>query len=196
MIMPEIARPLDGCRIAILATDGFEQEELFEPLKALRDVGAEVAIIAPRGGSIRGWNHTEWGDSVRVDMTVEQADSDSFDALVLPGGVMSPDRLRMDPMAVEFVRGFVEAEKPIAAICHGPWTLIEAGDPPSEALRGVRMTSYPSIRTDLMNAGADWIDEPVVVDGNLITSRGPQDLQIFNRTMIETFRHRIPARPR
>lgn len=187
----EIKGPLSGCRVAILATDGFEQVELFEPLKALRDAGADVKVVSPKSGSIRGWKSREWGDEAHVDLTIDQAHSDNFDALVLPGGVMNPDKLRMDARVVEFVCAFVEEEKPIAAICHGPWTLIECGD---EALRGRPVTSYPSIRSDLLNAGADWIDEPVVVDGNLTTSRGKQDLQVFSRTMIEQFRHHMLVR--
>jgi protease I len=183
-------KPLQGIRIAILATDGFEQVELTQPMAALREAGADVRLIAPRGGTIRGWNHKQWGDEVKVDLTIDQADPDAFHALVLPGGVMSPDKLRMDERVVEFVRAVALEERPIAAICHGPWILIEIAD---DALRGVRMTSYRSLRTDLLNAGADWIDEPVVVDGNLITSRSPQDLQLFNRAMIEEFSRQVPS---
>jgi protease I len=177
-----MAKQLDGCRVAVLATDGFEQTELIKPAEALEEAGADVRVVAPKGGAIRGWNHTEWGDRVEVDLTLDEADADSFDCLVLPGGVMNPDRLRMDPKAVQFVRRFVDAGKPIAAICHGPWTLIEAG-----AVEGKRIASWPSLKTDLRNAGAEWVDERVVVDGNFVTSRKPDDIPAFNKQMIELF---------
>jgi protease I len=191
--MASTRKPLDGCRVAIVATDGFEQVELTEPMSALREAGAEVKVISPKSGRIRGWDHKDWGEEVRVDLTIDQASPENFDALVLPGGVMNPDTLRLDDRVIEFVRHFFEDEKPIAAICHAPWTLIECGN---DVLRGRRLTSYESIRTDLINAGADWIDEPVVVDGNLVTSRSPRDLQVFNRAMIEEFRIRMLAHPR
>jgi protease I len=191
--MSPARNPLDGCRVAIVATDGFEQVELTEPMKALREAGADVKVVAPRSGSIRGWDHETWGEEVHVDLTIDQASPENFDALMLPGGVMNPDKLRLDDRVTDFVRHFFEEGKPIAAICHAPWTLIECGD---DVLRGRRMTSYESIRTDLINAGADWIDEPVVVDGNLITSRSPRDLQIFSRVMVEEFRMRMLARQR
>lgn len=171
---------LEGKRVAILATDGFEQSELLEPLKALREAGATTEVVSPKSGRIKGWNHTDWGQEVEVDVELSAADADSYDALVLPGGVMNPDHLRANRRAVEFVREFVAAKKPVAAICHGPWTLIEAG-----AVRGRRLTSWPSLKTDLRNAGADWVDEEVVVDQGLVTSRKPDDLPAFNRRMIE-----------
>ena len=178
---------LEGVKIAILATDGFEQAELTEPRKALQQAGADTEVIAPKAGRIRGWKSRQWGDEVGVDSTLEEADPKDYDALVLPGGVMNPDHLRMQPQAVAFVKAFFDADKPVAAICHGPWMLIEAG-----AARGHRMTSWPSLQTDLRNAGADWVDQAVVVDGNLITSRKPDDLPAFNREIIELFSRSRP----
>jgi protease I len=180
-------RRLEGLTIAILATDGFEQAELTEPRKALQDAGAHTDIVAPKAGRIRGWKSKDWGEEVGVDATLEDADPKDYDALVLPGGVMNPDHLRMDPQAVAFVKAFFDADKPVAAICHGPWTLVEAG-----AARGHRMTSWPSLQTDLRNAGANWVDEEVVVDGNLVTSRKPDDLPAFNREIIELFSRARP----
>lgn len=173
---------LTGKKVAILATDGFEQAELLDPKKALNDVGATTQVVSPKDGKIKGWNHTEWGDEVPVDVTLESADTETFDALLLPGGVMNPDHLRMDPRAVDFVRHFTKAGKPVAAICHGPWTLIEAG-----AVRGKTMTSWPSLKTDLQNAGAKWVDKEVVRDEGLVTSRKPDDIPSFNREMIRLF---------
>lgn len=178
--MPETS--LEGCRIAILATHGFESSELFEPKEALEDAGAEVHVIAPESGEIKSWKMKTWGEPAHVDLLLDDANPEDYDALVLPGGVMNPDALRINPLAVDFVRAFVEAGKPIAAICHGPWTLIEAG-----AVRGRVLTSWPSLRTDLINAGAKWVDEEVVADKGLITSRKPSDLPAFNRKMIEEF---------
>lgn len=171
---------LSGKRIAVLATDGFEQSELLEPLKALREAGATPEVVSPKSGRIRGWNHTDWGQEVDVDLELISADADEYDALVLPGGVMNPDHLRIDKRAVQFIKAFVDARKPIAAICHGPWPLIEAG-----GVKGRRMTSWPSLATDLRNAGAQWVDEEVVVNKGLVTSRKPDDLPAFNRKMIE-----------
>ena len=171
---------LNGKKIAILATDGFEQSELTEPRKALDQAGATTVVIAPKDGEIKGWNHTDWGKSVRVDKTLDQAKPEEFDALVLPGGVMNPDHLRMDTKAVDFVREFVGTGKPVAAICHGPWMLAEAG-----VVKGKTLTSWPSIRTDLMNAGARWVDQEVVSDGQFITSRKPDDIPAFSRRVIE-----------
>jgi protease I len=171
---------LEGKKVAILATDGFEQSELLEPQKALREAGADVFVVAPKEGRIRAWKHTQWGDSVDVDLTLEQADADEFDALVLPGGVMNPDQLRMLPKAVHFVKDFAIARKPIAAICHGPWLLVEA-----DVVEGRRVTSWPSLKSDLRNAGAEWTDAEVVCDRGLVTSRKPDDLPAFNRKMIE-----------
>lgn len=180
-------RSLEGVKIAILATDGFEQVELTEPRKALQDAGADTEVVAPKAGRIRGWKTRDWGDEVGVDATLEDADPKDYDALVLPGGVMNPDHLRMEPRAVAFVKAFFDADKPVAAICHGPWTLIESG-----AVRGHRMTSWPSLQTDLRNAGANWVDQEVVVDGNLVTSRKPDDLPAFNREIVELFSHARP----
>jgi len=173
---------LSGLRIAILATDGFEQSELIEPRKALDEAGADTEVVSPKDGRVRGWNHKEWGREVDVDQPLRSADPKDYDALVLPGGVMNPDALRMDPAAVAFVRQFFEAGKPVAAICHGPWTVIETG-----AAHGQKMTSWPSLRTDITNACAEWVDEEVVVDGKLVTSRKPDDLPAFNRATIEVF---------
>ncbi len=171
---------LQGKRVAMLATNGFEQSELLEPKKNLEDAGAKVTVLSLKMGEIKGWNHTEWGKSVKVDGLVKDAKPDEFDALVLPGGVMNPDVLRTESEAVTFVRTFVETGKPVAAICHGPWTLIEA-----DVVRGKTMTSWPSVRTDLKNAGAHWVDEPVIVDGNLITSRKPDDIPAFSQAIAE-----------
>jgi len=177
-----MAQELAGRRVAALVTDGFEQVELIEPRRALEEAGARVDVVSPKEGTVRGWDHKEWGADVRVDRPLAQARPDDYDALLLPGGVMNPDKLRMDGTAIDFIRAFVDAGKPIAAICHGPWTLIEAG-----AVKGRRMTSYASIRTDLRNAGADWVDEEVVVDRNLVTSRHPGDIPAFNERMVEVF---------
>lgn len=173
-------KQLQGKRIAILATDGFEQSELMEPKKGLEASGAKVTVLSIKPGEIRGWNHTDWGESVKVDGLVKDAKPDEYDALVLPGGQMNPDMLRTDSSAVTFVRTFTEMGKTVAAICHGPWTLIEA-----VVVSGRTMTSWPSLHTDLKNAGAHWVDEPVVVDGNLITSRKPEDIPGFIRAIVE-----------
>lgn len=173
---------LKGQKVAVLATDGFEQAELFEPMKALKDAGAEVQIVSLREGTIKGWSDGNWGKTIDVDLVVAEADADYFDALMLPGGVLNPDKLRLDQMAVRFVQDFVDEGKPIAAICHGPQTLIE-----TDMLKGRRMTSYPSIKSDLINAGADWVDDEVVVDQGLVTSRKPSDIPAFNKKMIEEF---------
>jgi protease I len=177
-----MAQQLQGKRVAALVTDGFEQIELFEPRKALEDAGAQVEVVALKEGEVRGWNRTDWGERVKVDRHVGGARPDDYDALLLPGGVMNPDKLRMDGKAVEFVRHFARTGKPIAVICHGPWTLVEA-----DVVRDVRMTSYPSLKTDLINAGANWVDEEVVVDRGIVSSRKPDDLPAFNRKMIEEF---------
>jgi protease I len=173
---------LSDRRIAVLATDGVEQVELTDPVKALKAESAQVVVIAPKSGEIQGMNHDQKGDKLPVDHELASVSADQFDALVLPGGVANPDTLRTIPQAVAFVRHFVEAGKPIAAICHGPWTLIEA-----DAVRGRRVTSWPSLKTDLRNAGADWEDKSVVVDGTLVTSRKPDDLPDFSREMIKLF---------
>jgi deglycase len=173
---------LKGKKVAALVDDGFEQSELLEPKKALEQAGAEVHVVSPQANEVKGWQHTDWGQKVRVDRVMSSARAADYDALLLPGGVMNPDRLRMNPQAVAFVKEFVSANKPIAAICHGPWTLIEAG-----AVTGRRMTSWPSLKTDLTNAGASWADQEVVVDRGLVTSRKPDDIPAFNRKMIEEF---------
>jgi protease I len=177
-------RKLDGLKVAILATDGFEQSELLEPRKALQEAGATTEVVSPKRGTIRGWNHAEWGQEIAVDRNLQDADPEEYDALLLPGGVMNPDKLRTIPAAVRFAKSFFTAGKPVAAICHGPWTVIESG-----AAKGHRMTSWPSLKTDLSNAGAEWVDEEVVVDRNLVTSRKPDDLPAFNRATIELFAH-------
>jgi protease I len=178
-----MAGELNGRTVAVLATDGFEQVELTEPVRALKEAGAKVQVVSPRPGEIQGWKHHDKGDKVKVDIALSSADPASYHALVLPGGVINPDALRLEEKAIAFVRHFVEAKKPIAAICHGPWTLINAG-----AVKGKKMTSWPSLQVDLRNAGATWVDEPVVVDNGLVTSRKPDDLPKFNAKMIEEIR--------
>jgi protease I len=175
-------KKLTGKKVAILVENGFEQVELTEPKAALEQAGAQTDIISPREGKVKGWQHTEWGDEFPVDVPLSKARADEYDALLLPGGVMNPDKLRMNREAVQFVKAFFEARKPVAAICHGPWTLIDAG-----VVKGRTMTSYPSIQTDLKNAGAEWVDREVVVDNGLVTSRRPDDIPAFNRKMIEEF---------
>lgn len=176
------AATLQDCRIAVLATDGFEQSELEKPVEALKAAGAEVEVVAPKGGQIQGWEHHDKGRTVPVDRELAKADAASFDGLVLPGGVMNPDALRLEPGAIAFVRAFVEAGKPIAAICHGPWTLINA-----EGVEGRTLTSWPSLQADLENAGATWVDREVVRDGRLVTSRRPDDLPAFCASMLDLF---------
>ncbi|GAB3948954.1 type 1 glutamine amidotransferase domain-containing protein [Spirosoma harenae] len=179
----ETQQRLQGKKVAILLTDGFEQVEMTEPRKALQDAGATTHLIAPKGGDVKGWEHTDWGDTFPVDLPIAAADPAQYDALLLPGGVMNPDKLRMEPKAVQFVRHFFENQKPVAAICHAPIMLIEAG-----VVNGRKLTSYPSIQTDLKNAGANWVDEEVVTDQGLVTSRKPDDIPAFNRKMIEEIR--------
>jgi protease I len=173
-------RVLDGKRVAILVTDGFEQVELTSPYEALRAAGARPDIVSPNPLQVQGWNHSEKGDLFAVDQPLEQAEATDYDGLVLPGGVNNPDKLRSDEAAIRFVRGFFAQGKPVAAICHGPWTLIDAG-----VVKGRRMTSYKSLQTDLRNAGATWVDEKVVVDNGLVTSRNPDDLEAFNAKLVE-----------
>jgi protease I len=173
---------LDGVKVAVLVTDGFEQSELVEPRRALRQAGAKSMIVSPRKGEVQGWIHFDKGDRFKVDVSLDAANSADFDALVLPGGVVNPDQLRMQPAAVEFVKGFVEAGKPIAAICHGLWMLIEA-----DGVRGRTITSWPSLKKDLTNAGARWVDREVVVDNGLVSSRKPDDLPAFTHRMVEEF---------
>ena len=173
---------ISGRKVAVLATDGVEQVELTEPVKALREAKADVVVIAPHGGQIQGMNHHDKGDMLKVDKELGSVSPETFDALVLPGGVANPDTLRTIPEAVAFVRHFVQSDKPIAAICHGPWTLIEAG-----GVRGHTMTSWPSLQTDLRNAGAKWEDKTVIRDGKLVTSRKPDDLPAFCTEMVKLF---------
>jgi protease I len=181
-------KSLRGKTVAILATDGFEQSELLEPRKALDEAGAKTVVIAPKAGKIRGWKTKEWGDEVPVDLTLDKANPDDYDALMLPGGVLNPDRLRLDERAVTFVRAFFESEKPVAAICHAPIMLIEA-----DVLEDRHVTSWPSIRTDIRNAGGEWSDEEVVVDAGLVTSRKPDDIPAFNAKMIEEIAEGSPS---
>lgn len=171
---------LDGKNVAILATDGFEQSELLKPQEALNNAGATVKVVSLESGKIRGWDGDDWGDSVDVDMVLDDARPDDFDALVLPGGQINPDLLRVEPKAIQFVKDIFEAKKPIAAICHAPWLLIEA-----DIVKGRKATSYHSIKTDMINAGADWVDEEVVCHQALITSRNPGDLDAFCAKTIE-----------
>ncbi|WP_207457896.1 type 1 glutamine amidotransferase domain-containing protein [Azospirillum sp. SYSU D00513] len=173
---------LNGKTVAVVATDGFEQVELTEPVKALKEAGATVHVVAPKPGQIQGWQHFDKGDMVPVDATLDGADPARYDALLLPGGVVNPDQLRLEPKAIDFIRHFVTSGKPIAAICHGPWTLIDA-----DGVRGKRITSWPSLKADLTNAGANWVDEQVVTDQGLVTSRNPKDLPAFCPKMIEEF---------
>ena len=177
-----MAQQLGGKKIAILATDGFEQSELMQPQRALKDAGATVHVVSPKSGSIRGWNKTDWGEEVAVDVELSHARPEDYDGLVLPGGQINPDKLRLEPAAVQFVRAFFGAGKPVGAICHGPWLLVEA-----DVARGRTLTSYASIKTDLKNAGANWVDREVVVDQGLVTSRNPGDLDAFSRKLIEEF---------
>jgi protease I len=175
-----MASNLIGKKVAILATDGFEQVELMEPRKALDEAGATTEVISPKHSEIKGWKFKEWGDTVSVDKTLEHADPQDYEALLLPGGVINPDHLRMIPEAVEFVRKFAATGRTIAAICHGPWTLVEAG-----LVKGKKMTSWPSIKTDLKNAGAQWVDVEVCTDGQFITSRKPDDIPAFSVAVID-----------
>jgi protease I len=182
---------LNGLKVAILVADGFEQVELTDPRKALDDAGARTSIVSPSNQRVRGWKFTDWGTDLPVDVALDQAKPDNFDALLLPGGVINPDKLRILPKAVAFVKAFFDANKPVAAICHGPWTVIEAG-----AAKGRRIASWPSLKTDLRNAGAEWMDQQVVTDGNLVSSRKPDDIPAFNQSMIELFSQaRVSARP-
>lgn len=177
-----MASQLTNKKIAILATDGFEEVELTEPRKALEEAGAETHIVSPKDGSIKAWDHDHWSDAYEVDLSLEEAKPHEYDGLLLPGGVINPDQLRTNKKAVQFVTHFLHEGKPIAAICHGPQLLIETRE-----LDGRKMTSYHSIKTDLINAGVDWVDQEVVVDRGLTTSRNPDDIPAFNAKMIEEF---------
>jgi protease I len=177
-----MAENLEGLKVAILVAEGFEQVELTEPKKALEGAGAQTQIVSPAKRKVQAWKHFKKGDKFPVEVALDEANSRDFDALLLPGGVANPDQLRMIPKAVLFVREFFDAGKPVAAICHAPWTLIEA-----DVVRGRTMTSWPSLKTDLINAGANWVDQEVVTDKGLVTSRMPADIPAFNRQMIEEF---------
>ena len=173
-------KSLRGKKVAILTENGFEEVELTSPKQALKEAGAEVEIVSPQKDKVKAWAHDHWSIELEVNRHIDDAKETDYDALVLPGGVLNPDKLRTNENAVAFVKDFIEAGKPVAAICHGPQTLIETG-----LLEGRTMTSYPSIKTDLINAGADWIDREVVVDNGLVTSRSPKDLDAFNEKMVE-----------
>ncbi|UBF23588.1 type 1 glutamine amidotransferase [Kovacikia minuta CCNUW1] len=177
-----MTQELNNKKVAILVADGFEQVELTEPKQALEQAGAQTHIISPNNDKVQGWNHFDKGDEFPVDVTLDRANPDDYDALLLPGGVANPDQLRMQEKAVRFIRSFFDAAKPVAAICHGPWTLIEA-----DVVQDRTVTSWPSLQTDLKNAGANWVDQEVVVDQGLVTSRKPQDIPAFNRKIIEEF---------
>jgi protease I len=173
---------LTGMRVAALVEHGFEQSELLEPRKALEEAGARVDVVSPVEGAVKAWHHGTWGDEVTVDQPLAEAHADEYDALLLPGGLFNPDRLRMNERAVQFVKAFTMTNRPVASICHGPWMLIEA-----DALRDRRVTSWPSLKTDLRNAGAIWVDGEVIEDRGVVTSRNPDDIPAFNRKMIEIF---------
>jgi protease I len=187
-----MAKELKGKRVAALVTKGFEQSELFDPKKALERAGATVSVVSPEAGTVRGWSSGEWGQDTGVDETLDQAAADQYDALLLPGGVINADHLRMNGKAVQFVKDVYDAGKPIAVICHGAWILADAG-----VVEGLTLTSYPSLQTDLRNAGAEWVDQEVVADRGVVSSRRPQDLPAFSHKMIEEFAegpHDRPAR--
>ncbi len=177
-----MAGKLDGKRVAILVTDGFEQVEMTEPRQALEDAGAQTVLVSPKSGKVKGWQHDHWGDEFPVDLPLDRANASDFDALLQPGGVMNPDHLRMNPKAVQLVRDIYEQGKPMAVICHGPWMLVEA-----DVVKGRTLTSWPSLQTDIRNAGGTWVDREVVTDHGLVTSRKPADIPAFNGKMIEEF---------
>jgi protease I len=176
---------LNGLKVAILVTDGFEHAELVEPRKALQDAGAQTSIVSPKNDKVKSWKMKEWGEEFPVDQPLEKAKASDYDALLLPGGVINPDKLRMEPAAVTFVKEFFSEDKPVAAICHGPWMVIEVG-----AAGGKKMASWPSLKTDIQNAGGTWKDEQSVVDGNLVTARKPDDIPAFSKAMIKLFQER------
>jgi len=182
--MEEVMGNITGLRVAILITDGFEQVEMQKPRQVLDQAGAKTSIVSPQYPHVRSWNFVEWGEEFAVDVPLDRAHPGDFDALLLPGGVMNPDSLRMLPKAVAFAKGFFNAGKPVAVICHGPWTVIETG-----YARGKKIASWPSLKTDLQNAGAQWMDQDVVVDGQLVSSRKPDDIPAFNREMLRLFGH-------
>ncbi len=177
-----MAEELRGFKVAVLVENGVEQVELTEPKKALESAGSDVRVVSPQRGRIRAWDFTDWGREIPVDVELGSARPEDFDALLLPGGVMNPDRLRMNAQAVEFTRSFIDSGKPVASICHGPWMLVEA-----DAVRGCTVTSWPSLKTDIRNAGGNWVDREVVRDHELVTSRKPDDIPAFNREMIRMF---------
>ena len=183
-------KSLKGKKVAILTETGFEEVELTSPMQALKEAGAEVEVVSPQKEKVKAWNHDHWSIELNVDQNIDDANVDAYDALVLPGGVLNPDKLRTNKNAVAFVKDFLDSGKPVAAICHGPQTLIETG-----LLDGRTMTSYPSVKTDLVNAGVDWVDREVVVDNGLVTSRSPKDLPAFNKKLIEEIHEgvHIPA---
>ena len=182
---------LNGKRVAILVAVGFEQSEMVEPRKALEQAGAQTEIVSPAQDEVQGWNHFDKGDRFNVDVDIEEAKAEDYDALLLPGGVANPDQLRTNPYAVQLVKRFVESGKPVGVICHGPWTLIEAG-----VVKGRTLTSWPSLKTDLTNAGAKWVDQEVVADKGLVSSRKPADIRAFNRKLIEEIREGQHTRQR
>lgn len=186
-----MAEQLQNFNVAILVENGFEQVELTEPKKALEASGAKTFIISPQQNQVKGWQTTNWGDQFPVAVPLGNANPGDYDALLLPGGVMNPDKLRMQPAAIEFVRAFFSQGKPVAAICHGPWMVVEAN-----AVRGKTLTSWPSLQTDIRNAGGHWVDQDVVVDGILVTSRKPADIPVFNDRMIALFASKVPASSR
>jgi protease I len=177
-----MADTLKGKNIAILATDGFEQSELEKPKSALEEAGARTQVVSPKDDKIKGWDKKDWGKEVKVDVPLNSANPSQYDALLLPGGVMNPDQLRMNPDAVRFVKSFFDEGKPVASICHGPWMLVEA-----DAVRGRTVTSWPSLKTDIKNAGGTWVDQEVIVSNGVVTSRNPDDIPAFNREMISLF---------
>ncbi len=187
-----MAKKLEGKKIAVLVAAGFEQSEFEEPIKAIKKDGGEAVVVSLKREKLKAWSGSDWGDSFEVDLAIDKARPEDFDALLIPGGVMSPDILRMNDKAVAFVRSFFEQQKPVAAICHGGWMLAEA-----DVVQGRKLTSYSSIKTDLINAGANWVDKEVVVDQGLVTSRNPKDLPAFCRKMVEEFcegKHRGQAK--
>jgi len=188
-IVMENQQRLQGKKVAILLTDGFEQVEMTEPRKALQEAGAETKLISPKDGEVKGWDMKDWGETFPVDVALDSANPEDYDALLLPGGVMNPDNLRQDQKAVQFVRHFFEAHKPVAAICHAPALLVEA-----DVVKGRTLTSFPSLKTDLQNAGANWVDQEVVTDQGLVTSRKPDDIPAFNKKMIEEIKEGVHDR--